>query len=193
MNDLATLHRLLENLVRYGRIAAVQHQPPRVRVRTGDLTTTWLPWLTTRAGKDQTWDPPTEGEQVVVIAPSGQLANAFVLTGLYQDAIPANDDRPDLHRRSYRDGAVIEYDSHAHHLGVTLPASATLSLVSDGGLHIVGTLTHQGDYIQQGNQQVSGTVTVGEDVIAAGVSLVNHPHGDVTPGLGKTGKPEATS
>ena len=40
-----------------------------------------------------------------------------------------------------------------------------------------------------GKMVVNGTLEVTVDVIAAGVSLVNHIHKDVTPGVGKTGEP----
>ena len=190
MNDFAALARMLENLIRFGVIAAVQMEPPRVQVKTGELTTAWLPWIAQRAGADQVWDPPTEGEQVMLFSPSGQLANGVVVTGLFSDHIPANGNRPGLNRRTYADGAVIEYDSVAHHLNATLPDNGTTNLVSKGGINLVGDITHQGDYIQTGNQYVTGTVTVTTDVIAAGISLVNHPHGGVMPGNGKTGKPE---
>lgn len=127
MNDLATLARLLENLIRYGTIAAVQMVPPRVQVLTGSLTTAWLPWLNPRAGADREWNPPTVGEQVVLLSPSGQLANGIAITGLFSDLIEANGDRDGLHRRTYRDGAVIEYDSIAKHLRATLPGTAEVS------------------------------------------------------------------
>lgn len=177
MNDLATLSRLLENMIRFGTIAAVQHVPPRVTVSTGDLVTTWLPWVAARAGADVEWDPPTEGEQVLLVSPSGQLANAVVITGIYSDAIPANGDRAGLHRRTYRDGAAIEYDSIAHHLNVTLPAGGTTNLVSTGGITIDGAIT------------VNGSITVSEDVVASGISLVSHPHDRVMPGSGQSGAP----
>lgn len=190
MNDFAAFARMLENLIRFGVIDAVQMEPPRVKVKTGELTTAWLPWIVQRAGADQVWDPPTVGEQVMLFSPSGQLANGVVVTGLFSDHIPANGNRPGLHRRTYADGTVIEYDSVAHHLNATLANGGTTNLVSTGGIHLVGDIIHQGDYIQTGNQNVTGTVTVTTDVIAAGISLVNHPHGGVMPGNGKTGKPE---
>ncbi|HCE7062829.1 phage baseplate assembly protein V, partial [Pseudomonas aeruginosa] len=43
MADFATLSRLIENLIRLGTIAAVDHAAQRVRVLTGDLLTGWLP------------------------------------------------------------------------------------------------------------------------------------------------------
>lgn len=85
-----------------------------------------------------------------------------------------------------------------------LPAGGTTNLVSDGGIHIVGPITHEGDYtqtgnytqtgdyVQTGNQDITGTVTATVDVVAAKVSLVKHPHGGVMPGTAKTSQPEAT-
>ena len=190
MNNLPTLSRLIENLIRYGTIAAVQMKPPRVRVKTGPLITAWLPWIALRAGADREWNPPTVNEQVLLFSPSGQLANGVVLTGLFSGHIPANGDREGLHRITYRDGTVIEYDSITHHLNATLTEGGTTHLVSPGGINLVGDITHKGNYTQTGNQKITGKVTVSTDVIAAGISLVNHPHGGVKPGSGRTGKPE---
>lgn len=131
MNDLATLARLLENLIRFGTIAEVQMDPPRVKVKTGKLPTAWLPWLALRAGEDCEWDPPTVGEQVILLSPSGQLANGVAITGVFSDLIPANGDRAALHRRTYRDGAVIEYDSAAHKLTATIPGTADITTTGD--------------------------------------------------------------
>lgn len=189
MNEIAQLNRLLENLVRLGTIAEVNHQAARVKVQSGRLLTGWLPWVAPRAGTDREWNPPTVGEQVVLLSPSGQTANGVVLVGLFSDGHPANGDRANLHRYTYADGAVIEYDSAAHHLRAILPAGGSTELVSTGGISITGDITHQGnytqtgDYTQAGSQNVAGTVTVSADVVAAGVSLVNHVH------LGNLGAP----
>lgn len=190
MTNLPALARMLENLIRFGTIAEIQMKPPRVRVKIGDLLTGWLPWIALRAGADVDWDPPTVNEQVILFSPSGQLANGIALTGIYSTANPANGDREGLHRRTYRDGTVIEYDSIAHHLNAVLADGGTTNLVSPGGITIVGPITHQGDYTQTGNQTVTGTVTVSDDVLAAGISLVKHTHGGVMPGGSQTGTPQ---
>jgi phage baseplate assembly protein V len=182
MNQLAELARLIENLVRLGTVAAVQVQPPRVRVNTGNITTIWLPWLALRAGTSKEWDPPTVGEQVVLLSPSGVLAQGVALVGLFSDANPANGDREGLHRRTYPDGAVVEYDFVAHVLQATLPEGGVTNIVSTGGINIDGPITHTGDYTQTGNQHVTGTVNVSEDVIAADISLRNHRTNGVTRG-----------
>lgn len=192
MTNIADLSRLIENLIRFGVIAQVQMTPPRVRVQTGKLLTGWLPWIAVRAGDDKDWDPPTENEQVVLLSPSGQLANGVVLTGVYSSDNPANGERAGLHRRTYADGAVIEYDSVAHHLRAVLPGDGTTQIISEGGLHILGPIIHEGDYTQTGNQTITGAVTVSDDVVAAGVSLVKHPHGGVKAGNDQSGTPLPT-
>lgn len=177
--NIADLARLLENIVRFGTVEAVQMQPPRVQVKSGNITTAWRPWLNLRAGADREWDPPTIGEQVVLLSPSGNLAQGVVLTGLFSDLIPANGEREGLHRRTYRDGAVIEYDSIAHRLAAILPDGGQAELKATGGITILGDV------------DITGLVTVSEDVIAAGISLVNHRHGGVQAGSANTGVPTA--
>lgn len=195
MNEYAALSRLIENLIRLGTVAEVDHgslkdkRPPRLRVQSGELLTGWLPWVAFRAGTSTEWDPPTVGEQVVVFSPSGQTAQGIALTGLVSEQYPANADRAGLHRRTYADGAVVEYDSVAHRLRAILPEAGITDLTSPGGINIIGPINHQGDYTQTGNQNVTGTVTVSKDVIAAGISLVKHPHGNVEPGSGQSGAP----
>jgi phage baseplate assembly protein V len=188
MNDIANLTRLLENLIRLGTVDAVQLKPPRVRVKSGGILTAFLPWITLRAGLERCWAPPTEGEQVVLLSPSGQLNCGVVLAGLFSDQYPANGEQAGLHRHTYRDGAVLEYDSVKHLLRAVLPEGGITELVSSGGVHITGPITHQGDYTQTGNQVVTGQVSVSEDVTAAGISLVKHVH---TGNLGApTSKPQ---
>ncbi|ENA26304.1 phage baseplate assembly protein V [Pseudomonas sp. HPB0071] len=195
MNEYAALSRLIENLIRLGTVSEVDYgslennRPPRLRVQSGELLTGWLPWFALRAGADRTWDPPTVGEQVVLFSPSGLTEQGIALTGLCSLQYPANADRAGLHRRTYADGAVIEYDSVAHRLRAILPEAGITDLTSPGGINIIGPINHQGDYTQTGNQNVTGTVTVSKDVIAAGISLVKHPHGNVEPGSGQSGAP----
>src|SRR5690606_38173564 len=117
-----------------------------------NITTAWLPWISLRAGEDREWDPPTIGEQAVVLSPSGQLSQAAAIVGMFSDLIPANGDRSGLHRRTYRDGAIIEYDSLAKHLRATLPGTAEInaqgnvSLTSGGNI----TITAAGDVVITG-------------------------------------------
>ena len=167
------LLRRLENLLRPGTVHVVDHAAARIRVASGDLLTDWLPWFERRAGTTRSWSPPTIGEQCLLLCPGGEMAAGLVLVGLYSDGHPAPVDGPDLHHAVFSDGAVIEYDQAAHALSATLPAGATVSITAPGGI----TLD-------------TPTVTVTGDVVASGISLVNHVHGGTQPGGGTTGGPQ---
>lgn len=171
MNSLAELARLIENLIRFGTVAQVQVNPPRVRVKTGNITTAWRPWLNLRAGEDREWDPPTVGEQVILFSPSGNLAQGVALTGLSSDQHPANGDREGLHRRTYRDGAVIEYDSIAKHLRATLPGTAELTAVGNVSITTQAALsgTAKGDITLKSDANI--TIEAGGNVAIKGAKV----------------------
>ncbi|GLR13261.1 phage baseplate assembly protein [Chitinimonas prasina] len=126
MDPTAELARRLESLIRTGTIQAVDHPARRCRVQTGQLLTDWLPWLEDRAGDTGTWNPPTVGEQVVLLCPSGDPATGIVLLGLPSDAKPTPDSSPDTHVTVYPDGARICYD---HALGALTATGIKTALV----------------------------------------------------------------
>ncbi|MDH0099934.1 phage baseplate assembly protein V [Stutzerimonas stutzeri] len=176
--NITDLLRRLENLIRLGTIAAVDHQAARCTVSTGGLSVPNLPWLALRAGSSSDWDPPTVGEQCILFSPSGEPALGVALVGLYSQQRPAPSNSATVRRRKYPDGAVIDYDHASHTLSATLPTGGKAQLTAPGGVTILG------------NVDITGTVTVSEDVLAAGISLVNHVHGGVQGGPSKTGAPQ---
>lgn len=176
--NITDLLRRLENLIRLGTIAAVDHQAARCTVRTGGLSVPNLPWLALRAGDSSDWDPPTVGEQCILIAPSGEPALGIALVGLYSQQLPAPSNSATVRRRKYPDGAVIDYDHASHALSATLPAGGKAQLTAPGGVTILG------------NVDITGTVTVSADVVASGISLVTHKHGGVQTGSGTTAVPK---
>lgn len=125
---IAELERQISNVLRYGTICEADYPKARVRVKCGDNITGWLPWFTTRASNDVSWWAPEVGEQVMLLSPSGDLAQAAVLPSIFQNAYPACADRPTIERRVYEDGAVIEYDREAHLLHAYVPGDAFLEV-----------------------------------------------------------------
>lgn len=176
--NITDLLRRLENLIRLGTIVAVDHQAARCTVSTGGLRVPNLPWLALRAGDSSDWDPPTVGEQCILIAPSGEPAQGITLVGLYSQQRPAPSNSATVRRRKYPDGAVIDYDHASHTLSATLPAGGKAQLTAPGGVTILG------------NVDITGTVTVSADVVASGISLVTHKHGGVQTGSGTTAVPK---
>jgi phage baseplate assembly protein V len=106
------------------------------RVESGDLTTDWIQWFMPFAGETIEWQAPSMGEGVMLICPSGDLAQAVALRGFYSEDFPAPSTDPNKHLRVYRDGALVEYDSAAHSLQAVLPAGATVSIVAPGSVTV---------------------------------------------------------
>ena len=119
--DTAELSRLLENLIRIGTILAVDLPRARCKVQSGALQTRWLRWQTLRAGTTRTWDPPTVGEQCLLLSPSGNTENGIVLYGINSELIKPPSQSADTHRTDWPDGALCEYDHTAHTWRLVLP------------------------------------------------------------------------
>jgi len=136
--DTNELRRLLLNMIRKGVIMAVDHtcKPPTCRVSSGDLETDWLPWFALAAGETRDWNPPTDGEQVMLFCPGGDPAQGVVLRGLYSDAASAPSDNPADHLRTYPDGARISYDHAAHALKAELPDGASVLILAPGSVTV---------------------------------------------------------
>ncbi|HGM6414782.1 TPA: phage baseplate assembly protein V [Stenotrophomonas maltophilia] len=177
------LPQKVSNLMREGVVTEVDHAAALCRVRSGELETAFIPWLTPAAGKVRVWLPPSRGEQVQLLCIDGDLANAVAVPGMFSNAFPAPSSNPDLVLIQFADAATVVYDSASHALAANLPAGGTVSIVADGGVHITGPVTIEG------NVSITGKAEASEDVIAGGVSLKQHKHRDVQPGGGTSGPP----
>ncbi|OCZ55469.1 baseplate assembly protein [Achromobacter xylosoxidans] len=211
MHEIAELFRLISNLIRIGTVFAVDlaSQPARVRVASGDLQSNWLPWLELRAGSTTTWNPPTIGEQVLLLCPDGDPAAGVVLMGLNSDAIPAPSASAAEHVTLYPDGARIVYDHQAGQLtaeGIktaTLTASESATLICpeitlDGNVTVTGLFTYKAGMSGK-NGKGNGTVITGDlrhtggELSSHGVVLHTHDHGGVLQGGARTEGPGASA
>jgi len=136
---IADLYRLVNNLIRIGTIVEVDHQKARARVKTGGNTTGWQKWVTLRAGTTTEWNPPTEGEQVVLLSPGGDLAQAVILVGLFTSNAPSQS--PDEHKRVYPDGGMFIYDHNKKELLVDIPSKVNIIVAKDATMNIGGNAT----------------------------------------------------
>ncbi|MGK0703291.1 phage baseplate assembly protein V [Yokenella regensburgei] len=122
MNTLSTIQELaraIRNLIRSGVVTEVNTAQGLCRVQSGGIQTTWLNWLTTRAGRSRSWWAPSVGEQVLLLAIGGELDTAFVLPGIFSDDNPAPSASADAWHVTFPDGAVIEYEPEASALTVS--------------------------------------------------------------------------
>ncbi|WP_163372873.1 phage baseplate assembly protein V [Endozoicomonas acroporae] len=157
---LSDLERRVAGLINVGRVADLDEQAARVRVEFGEILTDWLPWLTTRAGFDRSWWAPEVGEQVLILAPSGELAQAVVLPAIYRDSHPAPVHSADLALLVFSDGTTIQYDRGKHALTAHLPAGGTTTLTSPGKV----TINAAGGVVINGNVTVNGNISASGDV-----------------------------
>lgn len=146
--------RRLSNIVQMGVVEQVDYSnPARVRVRIGELLTGWLRMGSPRAGDaHQSWGYSI-GEEVVVVAPSGDLAQGVIVCALANGS-NAGQAAPGSCKTVYPGGVVIE--------------------IVEGSIRITAP----------------GNVIVNGDVIADGISLKTHVHGEVVPGPADTGVPK---
>ncbi len=127
---IGELERRLANVVRPGKIAEADYAKARVKVKIGKNLTTWLPWMTSRAGGDQSWHAPEVGEQVLVLSPAGDYAIGYVVPSVFQSAHPAPADAATVSRTLYADGAVLEYDREAHTMKADLTEAGKALVVT---------------------------------------------------------------
>lgn len=168
----ADINRRLESMIRLGTIAAVNHSAALCQVKTGGLVTNWLPWLERRAGTTRDWDPPTVGEQCLLLSPSGEPASGIVLVGIFSNATPAPNDNPDECTREYPDGARITYNHSSGHLSVT-GIKTFLVEASGNGVVDCPDVTYTGNVLIQGTCTVQDLLTYQNGLVGSGGSSGN--------------------
>lgn len=155
--------RRLGNMVRIGTVA--EFDPAQgVRVDLGELTTDWLPIGVSRAGKQRSWNPKDIGEQVVILAPDGEVSQGVVVCSIHQDKHPANGTTAGTWRETFDDGTVVEYDQANGGLradvatagSITLRIGSTVLVLRNGQ----ATLTADDVVVQSPQTTFTGAVTV---------------------------------
>ncbi len=185
----AELHHRLSRMIAFGKVAEADYDKARVKVTIGDWTTSWLPWLTTRASNNIDWQALEVGEQVLVLSPSGDMAQALVLGAVYQgeqqqqlmDDI-AVDSRANVHRVKYQDGTIIEYDRENHRLKANVQGDVEILVSQDlsATVNRNATVTVGGDMSADitGNCQINAqNITLNAsgnlDITAGGTMTLN--------------------
>ena len=108
--QLTEIMRLITNLIRTGVVTEVDRENWLCRVKTGELETNWISWLTLRAGNARTWWRPSEGEQVVLLSLGGNLETAFALPAVYSNQFAPPSTSADACVTEHPDGGWFEYE-----------------------------------------------------------------------------------
>ncbi len=88
---LAEADRRIENIVRVGRVASVDPATATAIIDFGDFTSPPLPVGQLTGGAIQFWCMPSEGEQVMVLSESGDIANGTIYGSIYAGNAPSSD------------------------------------------------------------------------------------------------------
>lgn len=210
--EIIELLRRLENMIRIGTIIDVDlsGEIHLYRVKTGELETDWIAATVQRAGTAKKSHAYTNGEQVVLLSPSGDLGAAMISHALNSEANPSPDNHVTRDRTTYPDGAVIDYNPESGELNASGIKTATIraaTLVTidcpesrfTGNVEISGnalvkqTLTYQGGLNNNGSSSgatINGQIThSGGNLSSNGVIVHSHRHSGVQTGSGETGDP----
>ncbi|MEG9862936.1 MAG: phage baseplate assembly protein V [Flavobacteriales bacterium] len=166
--NLVELARKLSNIIKPGTVQEADYKKARLKVKAGELLTAWLPWLTTRAGNNKTWWAPEVGEQVLLLCPDGNPAQAWILPAGFTQDHAAPETKPECTVMQFKDGASIRYDTKAHKLDIILPADGAFTIDSPAGVIIKKDLTVKGNIKTQGNVKTTGDIETKGSVKASG-------------------------
>lgn len=201
--------RLIANLVRYGRVQAVDAAAGEATVDFDGEVVPGLSWAKRRAGKTREWYAPSEGEQVCVLSPSGELSQGTIAYSIEQDAFPNAGDSSDYERTVFDDGTVIEYNTAENTLTIDASASSGTVIIKCNTATVEAAASVTIDTPETtctGNLTVAKSLNVGAgggsaaikgDVAFTGGSVTHngknigdtHQHSGVQPGGGNTGAP----
>ena len=177
--NTADLQHRLSQLVALGTVVETDYEKARVKVTIGEWTSTWLPWITSRASNDISWWALEIGEQVLVISPSGDMAQGVVIGSIYQQQEEqqlisdiAVEQRQSIHRVKYQDGTTIEYDREKHLLKADVKGDVELLVEKN----VTATVT--GDVAMTVQGQLTATVTKSAIIKADTITLESA--GDMT-------------
>ncbi|KLT21842.1 baseplate assembly protein GpV [Wolbachia endosymbiont of Armadillidium vulgare str. wVulC] len=123
---ISELNRKLANVIRIGIVKEIDYEKAKVRVKIGEFLTDYLPWITSKAGKDRDWSPPDIDEQVMIFSPLGELSLGVVLGGIYQEKYPAPENKKEINSVKFQDGTILLYDKEKHHLEIEVVDKITL-------------------------------------------------------------------
>ncbi|HHQ4781810.1 TPA: phage baseplate assembly protein V [Aeromonas veronii] len=179
--NLIELQSKIDDLIRIGTVTEVRSG--ECRVKTKGNHTNWRPYLVLRAGRTRRRMRPSIGEQVILLSLGGDLRNAFVLAGIYQDEHPeplADDDNDDLDGVEYPDGAVIKYNPTTSEL--TASGIKTATITASVAVKLITPLVECSNLLKA-QRVVSETAKVGD------IEVTDHGHTDVQRGSDKSGGP----
>ena len=183
MRTLSEIETLLENLIRVGQVIEADVPAAKVKVATGGNITGWIPMPASVGKNFIAWTPMRFGQTVTLACPSGDLAQARIIsTGYTVGDVPAPSGNADKDLIQFNDGTRIEYNSATHELDIYSAKNITITAANH--LRLAASHTFIASPVTQ----------TGGDMTSDGISAQHHVHpqnsGNHYGGGTSTGKPE---
>tara|TARA_B100001094_G_scaffold333445_1_gene412455 strand:- start:1886 stop:2590 length:705 start_codon:yes stop_codon:yes gene_type:complete len=105
--------RLLHGLIRICRVVETNDQG-QVKVVDHQLQSPWLSCAQLRGADNISWNPLDKDEQVLVVCPSGDLAQGIVVAALYQNKFALPHHNMQQQSMHFKDGSSVLYDREQH-------------------------------------------------------------------------------
>ena len=165
MKNILNIETLLHNLIRIGQVAEVDLSNALVRIQCGGNLSGWIPMPASVGRNFIAWTPMRIGQTVTLVCPSGDLAQArIVSTGYTVDDVPAPSDNADTDLIQFNDGTRIEYNSATQELDIYSAKNITITAANQ--LNLAASHTSIASPVTQ----------TGGDMTSDGFSLQNHTH-----------------
>jgi phage baseplate assembly protein gpV len=154
----------INNMIREAKVLEVDPSNGTAVVDAHGIVTKGVPWLQ-QAGDIVDWEPPSQGQRMMLFSPGGEIARGFLLPGGFTDAAPQPYDQGAMFGRSIG-GTKISGSANGYNIETS-------------------TFTIKGNVVITGNVDISGANLMhnGKNVGST------HTHTNVEPGPAQTGAP----
>lgn len=166
---MSNIIRQFQNLAAIGTVIAVDASAGKIRLKIDENETDWIPIPAIAAGVVKVWRCPSVGEQFSVTAQGGELTSAVPQISLFSEENPPPTDNPDE--------VFIQLGEHSFVVNVA---------TGEANFKLTKCTFDVPETIFKGKVHAEQDITSDTDVIAAGVSLVQHHHGNVMNGPSQT-------
>ncbi|CAN1721393.1 Type VI secretion system, phage-baseplate injector [Hyphomicrobium sp. 1Nfss2.1] len=116
IRDTEDTQRRLFNVVRFAKVSQVDHKNYRIKAiyakkpDGSPVETPWIRW-STRSGKIKEWSPPSIGEQIMMISPSGNIGvSSWGAPGGFSNSNKQNHDQDGQYKLSVGDTSITVKD-----------------------------------------------------------------------------------
>lgn len=162
--------RKIAIMIQAGTIHDIDYEKARARVKVGDWISALLPWHAPAAGQVNIWNPPSIGEMCLLLSIGGSPELGFILAGFYTKTHGLVDNSDHAMVVQMPDGARFKYDWEQNSL--TANGIKNVTLESSNEL----TIKAKKVKIETDELNVTGSISVGQDLTAGGISLKDHYH-----------------